>query len=74
MGGHWGQRGRWGHWGRTCLKSVINDSRGLVAPDQIGNRKFATFSIQKKYTLFFCPFFFSPLLLSCFRQCSCYTF
>ncbi|MDR2763048.1 MAG: hypothetical protein LBB88_10625 [Planctomycetaceae bacterium] len=26
MGGHWGQRGRWGHWGRTNLKTMINDS------------------------------------------------
>ncbi|MDR2762164.1 MAG: hypothetical protein LBB88_06135 [Planctomycetaceae bacterium] len=26
MGGHWGQRGRWGHWGRTNLKTMINNS------------------------------------------------
>ncbi|MDR2762683.1 MAG: hypothetical protein LBB88_08800 [Planctomycetaceae bacterium] len=38
MGGLGGHRGRWGHWGRSCLKSVINDScYALVASDLVGD-------------------------------------
>ncbi|MDR2763313.1 MAG: hypothetical protein LBB88_11975 [Planctomycetaceae bacterium] len=32
FGGHWGQRGR---WGRSCLKSGINDSVGTKFEEKI---------------------------------------